>query len=151
MEGVIACGTDGEQALIDGFSRNFRFATFLRCFLHFKENLKRELTQRGISPRNKGLFIEEILGKVDGSTMFYGLVDCETSDEVMTKLERLKPEWEKREKEANISYSSTFYDWFIKEKVCLPFSSFVLGWLVTFVSCISRGLFGYCVQQAVIV
>lgn len=58
--------------------------------------------------------------------MFYGLVDCETSDEVMTKLERLKPEWEKREKEANISYSSTFYDWFIKEKVCLPFSSFVL-------------------------
>ena len=28
--------TDGEKRLIDGFQRNFLFATFLRCFIHFK-------------------------------------------------------------------------------------------------------------------
>ena len=33
LEGIIACGTDGEKALIAGFKRNFRFALFLRCFI----------------------------------------------------------------------------------------------------------------------
>lgn len=48
LEGILACGTDGERALIDGFKRNLRFAIFLRCFLHLKDNIKRELTSRGL-------------------------------------------------------------------------------------------------------
>ncbi len=118
MERVLACGLDGEQALIDGFSRNFHFAAFLRCFLHFKDHLKRELTRQGITACSQKLFLEEILGKQEGSVMFFGLVDCETKDEVMDKLEKLKPEWDKREKAPNGSSKSTFYEWFLKEKVC---------------------------------
>ena len=49
LEGILACGTDGEKALIEGFQRNQRFAVFLRCFLHFKDNIKRELTEREIT------------------------------------------------------------------------------------------------------
>ena len=44
LEGILACGTDGETALVKGFQRNFRFAVFLRCFIHCKENIKRELS-----------------------------------------------------------------------------------------------------------
>ena len=43
LKRILACGTDREKALIDGFKRNFHFATFLRCFIHFKDNIKREL------------------------------------------------------------------------------------------------------------
>ncbi len=42
LEGILACGTDGEKALIDGLKKSFRFAVFLRCFLHMKDNIKRE-------------------------------------------------------------------------------------------------------------
>ena len=40
LEGVLACGTDGEKALIDGLKHNFRFALFLWCFIHFKDNVQ---------------------------------------------------------------------------------------------------------------
>ena len=43
LDALLACGTDGEKTLIDGFQRNFRFATFLHCFIHFKGNIKTEL------------------------------------------------------------------------------------------------------------
>lgn len=46
FEGILACGTDGEKALIDGFKRNFRFVIFLRCFIYFKDNIKREFSDR---------------------------------------------------------------------------------------------------------
>eukprot|EP00794_Sanderia_malayensis_P015515 gene15515-17099_t len=52
LEGVRACGTDGERAIIDGFRRNFRHATFLRCFIHFTDkarlykDLKAEIYRR---------------------------------------------------------------------------------------------------------
>ena len=36
LDALLACETDGEKRLIDGFQRNFLFATFLRCFIHFK-------------------------------------------------------------------------------------------------------------------
>ena len=40
LEGILACGTDGETALIKGFQHHFPFAEFLCCFTHFKENRK---------------------------------------------------------------------------------------------------------------
>ena len=51
LDTLLACGTDGEKGLIDEFQRKFRFAAFLRCFIHFKGNIKTELKNR-ILPRN---------------------------------------------------------------------------------------------------
>ena len=51
LDALLACGTDGERALIDEYQRNFRFAKCLRCFIHFKGNIKTELKNR-ILPRN---------------------------------------------------------------------------------------------------
>ena len=41
---MMAIGTDGEKALVDGFRKNFRFSIFLRCFIHFRANIKTELS-----------------------------------------------------------------------------------------------------------
>ena len=58
LDALLACGTDGEKTLIDGFQRNFRFATFLRCFIHFKGNTKRELKKCNISSSQQKLYIQ---------------------------------------------------------------------------------------------
>lgn len=79
-----------EKALIDGFKRNFRFATFLRCFIHFKDNIKRELSDRGFNAGEKQQFLEEIFGRRDGTVKFLGLVDSDSEDEFDAKLESLK-------------------------------------------------------------
>ena len=42
LEDVLSVGSDGKKALIDGFKRNMRFAVFLRCFLHFEDNIERK-------------------------------------------------------------------------------------------------------------
>ncbi len=63
LDAILACGTDGEQALIDGFKRNFRYAVFLRCFIHFKDNVEREMSKRGIAAGNKQLILEGIFGE----------------------------------------------------------------------------------------
>ena len=120
LEGVLSVGTDGEKALIDGFKRNMRFAVFLRCFLHFKDNIERELGSRGITGDEKKRFVSEIFGKQEGSVKFFGLVDCETEEEFDSKLEGLKVSWEERENEiGNGSHKRTFFEWFQYEKVVL--------------------------------
>ena len=94
---LLACGTHGdEKALIDGFQQNFQFATFLRCFIHLKGNIKTELKNRNISSTQQKLYIQEIFGKQEGTTKFYGLADSESTQEFYQKLEGLKNDWNKQ-------------------------------------------------------
>ena len=76
LQGIIVCGTNGEKALIQGFKRNFCFALFLRCFVHFKDNVKRELQDRGLSSEARKMFLADIFGRQENDTMYAGLVDC---------------------------------------------------------------------------
>ena len=115
LDDLLACGTDVKKALIDGFQRNFRFATFLRCFIHFKGNIKTELKNRNISSTQQKLYMQEIFGKQEGTTKFYGLVDSESTQEFDQKLEGLKNDWNNRE--SGITNISFFFDWFKQEKV----------------------------------
>ena len=58
--------------------------------------------------------MQEIFGKQEGTTKFYGLVGSESTQEFDQKLEHLKYEWNNRESRiTNIS----FFDWFQQEKV----------------------------------
>ena len=58
--------------------------------------------------------MQEIFGKQEGTTKFYGLVDSESTQEFDQKLEGLIYEWNNRESRiTNIS----FFDWFQQEKV----------------------------------
>jgi len=124
LEGVLACGTDGEKALIDGFKRNFRFSTFLRCFIHFKDNIKRELGERGFPAGEKQTFIDEIFGRQDGTVKYFGLVDCESEEEFDAKLGSLKDSWLERESTIACRKQMSFFEWFKKEKVSNPNISF---------------------------
>ena len=118
MEGILACSTDGEKALIEGFQRNLQFAVFLRCFLHFKDNIKRELTERGITAEAKKQFSDEIFGIQDGTTKYTRLADCNSDEEFDSKLAALKANWEEREAlNGSNQKKKTFFDWFLCEKV----------------------------------
>ena len=64
---LIACGTDGEKAIIDVFQRNASYAIFLRCFIHCKRNIEEHLKKCGFSAESKQLFLEEIFGKQENT------------------------------------------------------------------------------------
>ena len=85
----------------------------MRCFIHFKGNIKTELKNRNISSTQQKLYMQEIFGKQEGTTKFYGLVDSESTQEFDQK-GLMKNDWNNRESGIrNIS----FFDWFKQEKV----------------------------------
>eukprot|EP00794_Sanderia_malayensis_P020955 gene20955-23006_t len=117
LEGVLACGTDGERAIIDGFRRNFRHAPFLRYFIRFKDNLEREMTWRGLRKDLKVEFIADIFGKQDGDVKYAGFVDCNDESEFQVKVNNVEEKWNARETASKLKTSETFFQWFKKNKV----------------------------------
>ena len=111
----IACGTDGEKAIIDGFQRNASYAIFLRCFIHYNRNFQEHLKKCGFIAESKQLFLEEIFGKQENTIKFCGLIDCSSDGDFDEKLKTLKPVWDARE--LAVSEKPTFHEWFITEKV----------------------------------
>ena len=49
LQALQAFGTDSEKALADAFSREFRYAIHLTCFIHCRQNIKRELQELDFS------------------------------------------------------------------------------------------------------
>ena len=54
---LLACETDGEKAIVDGFKTNVPYAIFLRCFIHYKKNIEEHLENSGFSKELKKLFL----------------------------------------------------------------------------------------------
>ena len=42
ISALLACGTDGEKAVADGFKKNVPYAIFLRCFIHYKKIIEEQ-------------------------------------------------------------------------------------------------------------
>ena len=84
----------------------------MRCFIHFKTNIKTELKNRNISSTQQKLYMQEIFRKHEGTTKFYRVVDSESTQEFDHKLVGLKNDWNIR-----ITNISFFFDWFKQEKV----------------------------------
>ena len=110
----MACATDGEKAIVDGFKRNVPYATFLRCFIHYKKNIEEHLENRRFGKELKKLFLDEIFGLQNSDKKLCGLVDCSSEEEFDQKLSTLESVWNARED--NVSEKS-FHKWFITEKV----------------------------------
>ena len=115
MAALIACGTDREKAIINGFQRNAPYAIFLRYFIYYKKNIEKHMKKCGFSAENKQLFLEEIIGNQENTIKFCGLMDCSLDGEFDEKLKTLKPVWDAWE--LAVSEKSTFHGWFITEKV----------------------------------
>lgn len=70
--------------------------TFPRCPIHFKDNIKRKLGNRGFQSGEKQKFLKEIFGRQEGTVKFFGLVDSDSDDEFDARLENLKAGWKER-------------------------------------------------------
>ena len=109
LDSLVACKKDGEKVLTDGFQLYLQhFCTVLFISKEKDRNLK------SYSSMQHKLYMQEIFGKQEGTTKFYGLVDSESTQEFDQKLDSLKNDWNNRQSGIpNIS----FFDWFQQEKV----------------------------------
>jgi len=93
--GVLAFGTDGEEALFKAFKQQLQFAAHLRCFCHTKQDITRKLiTDMGFPDDIVSETLADVFGKREDPTFFEGLVDCNSEDEFNCKLHMLEERWE---------------------------------------------------------
>ena len=98
LQALRAFGTDGEKALSDAFSHEFRYALHLTCFNHCRQNIKRELQELDFSETARIETLKDIFGHKDGNTFSEGLVDSMDEDDFDSKLEVAKAHWAELEK-----------------------------------------------------
>ena len=115
IEKLRAFGTDGEKALIDAFSHEFRFAIHLSCFIHVRRNIKDELARQMIPDSLRNEILDDIFGRRSGSSLFEGLVDSIDQGSFEEKLCMLMAKW-KSNKEHHQPIG-TFCEWLVKNKV----------------------------------
>ena len=95
LVGVLAFGTDGEEALVKAFKQQFQFAIHLRCSRHMRQDIKRKLTtDMGFPTDIIGEVLADIFGNKEGPTFFEGLVDCDSEHEFDSQLNMLEERWE---------------------------------------------------------
>ena len=108
LQQLKAFGTDGEEALVEAFAHEFRFATHLYCFIHVRNNIKKNLRDRKFPE----CAVQEIVNDIFGSSIYReGLVDAESEVIFYQQLEEKQLLWEKREEE-NPGCQPGFYEWF---------------------------------------
>ena len=98
LQALQAFGTDGEKALSDAFSHEFHYALHLTCFIHCRQNIKRELQDLDFSETARTEILKDIFGHKDGNTFSEGLVDSIDEDDFDSKLEVAKAHWVELEK-----------------------------------------------------
>lgn len=119
---VEAIGTDDERNIIEAAQQQFQEALLLRCFRHLQTNIERHLHSKQISSATTRLFIQDIFGWTDIEGIHREcLVDCKDADEFYDLLSDLKDTWLQRE--SCSSSSETFYDWFMKYKAEVFYTS----------------------------
>ncbi len=121
MQCLRSFGTDGEKALIEAFSHEFRYATHLYCHIHVRNNVKLQLSQRKYPESVTRAFLDKILGKKFDSTYQEGLVDALDNDDFFMKLESIK---ERREKD-HVGVVPGFCQWFCDNKVDIMTSGMI--------------------------
>lgn len=100
LRNIIAFGTDGEEELYKAFGNQLPNAIHLRCFRHYRANIKRKLTDMGLSPDS---ILSDIFGETIDGVHREGLVDAKDSNDFFSRLDQL--EW-------NVD----FLDWFKQYK-----------------------------------
>lgn len=105
LHGLTAFGTDGETACISQFS----CAVHVRCWLHFKDNLKRKLEHDLNLPRHTAQeFISDILGN---ASQLERLVDADDESTFEAQLTSFQEVWDNRERQIT-KREPVFYTWF---------------------------------------
>ena len=115
LQGLLAFGTDGDEALIEALSHNFPFAIQLRCFLHMKRNIHSKLGERGLPSSVSEEFLSDISGKHVYSRYEEGLVDAVSSVDFESRLQNCKDAWNAREVKYLRPGQASFFDYFVQQ------------------------------------
>lgn len=90
---VLVYMTDGEDHLAKAFSDAYPDAKLLRCDVRIRDNVKRKLSQLGITGEVASEIVFDMFGKkVDGGIVG-GLVDCALADEFEKALDETTKRW----------------------------------------------------------
>lgn len=81
LRNVRAFGTDGEHELYKAFKMQFENAIHLRCFRHFRANLRDKLAKLCIPPPTANEFLKDVFGRTIGEVHEAGLVDASSAEE----------------------------------------------------------------------
>lgn len=117
LEHLRTFGTDGEKALFDAFSHEFRFASHLTCFIHVRKNVKEKLCKYAVSEAVQNEILDDIFGRKVGSTLLEGLIDSEGEYSFDEKLDFLLQKWKKHDPVSGAVIE--FCEWFLKNKVAV--------------------------------
>jgi len=93
LRGIRAFGADGEEALADAFSHEFKGVVQLTCGIHKRRNIEAKLKDLGASTETRGSILDDIFGKQWGDTYFEGLVDAVDVASFDLKLQALRQRW----------------------------------------------------------
>ena len=110
---IKAFGSDGEPELIKAFSLAFRDAVQLRCFSHFRQNIKDKLREIGMHESATKTILDDIFGRQIGSHFEEGLVDAEKEKTFWSMLDSLEIEWSNLERGCYLQKTvPSFFNWF---------------------------------------
>lgn len=109
LQDIQCFGTDGEKALEEALHIQFKYATHLRCFLHFQGNRESKLSELGISKASACEFIHNNFG--NPALLQEGLVDAST-DSLDAEFNAFKSVWDARESALSNCSQPQFHGWF---------------------------------------
>ena len=116
LVGLRAFGTDGEKPLIDAFLHEFKFAVHLTCFNHVRRNIKDQLRVAQVSDDVQSEILNDIFGRMVGSTQLTGLVDSPRRCPFEEKLSVLLSNWKLHDLDDDKGPVNVFCSWFRKNK-----------------------------------
>ena len=108
LKNVKAFGTDGEAALANALSASFPNAVYLRCFLHFKDNIESKLRELKFPTDVANKVLSDIMGKPTQYQL--GLVDAKNSAHLDEMLSTIESKWNNLEEK--FSSPPVFFSWF---------------------------------------
>ena len=115
LRALQAFGTDGEKALADAFSHEYRYASRLSCFIHYRQNIKQQLRDRHFPEAVAKTVLDDIFGIQLGEVFAEGLVDCASNEEFGRKLQMLEKRWNEIET-SHQQITPGFHRWFLHYK-----------------------------------
>ena len=118
LDGIIAVGTDGEQAIVKALNAVFMGKpVHLRCFIHMKDNIRRKLTELLLPETIREEIIRDIFGTQQGTVYVMGILDALSPADFDDRLSSLKTKWDELEHSVHPHQEPQFYQWLLKNEV----------------------------------
>jgi hypothetical protein len=109
--GILVYGTDGEENMAKAFSDASPNAKHQHCDIHMRDNVKRKLSEIGITGAVAAEIMYDIFGKKLDGGIKGGLVHCTSSQEFDTALTVMVEKWNTLH-----NHGGKFVEYFLKEK-----------------------------------